>query len=190
MHAGSAHPFLRTLHIVAWAIQEHLGATSCACDGGIINKPRQEVEDALRAIDPHAHIEEVNHAGTPLVVYSGSNPGAGEYTFAVRAESMVRAELRQRPSWETFRHGVSVRQALQLPDDELIRLDANGETRVINHVSIIPLARGVEPPDTLGRRLPDAALRQRLRTVVAWNMGALMTSAAGLGMVAVGILLG
>ena len=96
MHAGSTPPFLRTLHIVAWAIHEHLGATSCACDGGIINKPRQEVEAALRAIDPHARIEEVNHAGTPLVVYSGSIPGAGEYTFAVEAESMVRAELRQR----------------------------------------------------------------------------------------------
>ena len=38
--------------------------------------------------------------------------------------------------------------------------------------------------------LPDAELRAHLRRVVAWNMGALMTSALGLGMVAVGIILG
>lgn len=80
-----------------------------------------------------------------------------EADIAAEADA-IRAELRQRPSGEIFRHGVSIREALRLPDDELIRLDANGETRVINHVSIIPLARGVEPPENLDRRLPDAAL--------------------------------
>ena len=80
-----------------------------------------------------------------------------EADIAAEAES-IRGDLRRRPSGAIFRHGVTVRQALGLPDDELIRLDADGETRVINHVSIIPLARSVEPPDTLRRRLPDAAL--------------------------------
>ena len=80
-----------------------------------------------------------------------------ETDIAAEAESL-RSELRRRPSGEIFRHGVTVRQALRLPDAALIRLDADGETRVINHVSIIPLARGVEPPDNLSRRLPDAAL--------------------------------
>ena len=86
----------RTLSCVAWAIHEHLGATSCPCQAAIVNIPRKEVEDAFRTIDPHVRIEEVNHAGTPLVVYSGSIPGAGEYTFAIEAESMIRADLRQR----------------------------------------------------------------------------------------------
>jgi hypothetical protein len=38
--------------------------------------------------------------------------------------------------------------------------------------------------------LDDAALRARLRTVVAWNMASLLTSALGLGLVIAGALLG
>jgi hypothetical protein len=38
--------------------------------------------------------------------------------------------------------------------------------------------------------LDDATLRARLQRVVAWNLGALFTSAIGLGLIAVGILLG
>ena len=37
--------------------------------------------------------------------------------------------------------------------------------------------------------LDDAALRARLQRVVTWNLAALLTSALGLGLVAVGILL-
>ncbi len=38
--------------------------------------------------------------------------------------------------------------------------------------------------------LDDAALRARLQRVVALNLGALFTSAIGLGMIAAGLLLG
>lgn len=38
--------------------------------------------------------------------------------------------------------------------------------------------------------LDDAALRARLQRLVAWNLGALMLSMIGLGLVVVGILLG
>ena len=37
--------------------------------------------------------------------------------------------------------------------------------------------------------LADADLRLRLQRVVAWNMAALLTSAIGLGLVAVGVIL-
>ncbi|SFC09792.1 hypothetical protein [Tropicimonas isoalkanivorans] len=42
-----------------------------------------------------------------------------------------------------------------------------------------------------GRRqgLDDAAMRARLQKVVAWNLGSLMTSAVGLAMVVVGVIL-
>jgi len=38
--------------------------------------------------------------------------------------------------------------------------------------------------------LPEPELRAQLQRVVAWNLGALLVSALGLGLVAVGILLG
>lgn len=37
--------------------------------------------------------------------------------------------------------------------------------------------------------LEEAVLRDRLQRAIAWNLGALMTSALGLGMVVAGILL-
>lgn len=38
--------------------------------------------------------------------------------------------------------------------------------------------------------LDDAALRERLRPLVAWNLGALLVSISGLMLVVIGILLG
>lgn len=69
----------------------------------------------------------------------------------------IRDELRQRRPSERYRHQVTVREALRLADDELIRLDADGDERVITHVSIIPLAQPVRETQA-ARRLPDAAL--------------------------------
>lgn len=62
-----------------------------------------------------------------------------EADIAEAAEE-VRSELRAMNRQAEFRHGVSVTQALALPDAELIALDMDGEERVISHVSIIPLA--------------------------------------------------
>lgn len=62
-----------------------------------------------------------------------------EADIAEAAEE-VRSELRAMNRQAEFRHGVSVAQALALPDAELIALDMDGEERIISHVSIIPLA--------------------------------------------------
>lgn len=56
------------------------------------------------------------------------------------AAEEVRSELRAMNRQAPFRHGVTVAQALALPDAELIALDMDGEERIISHVSIIPLA--------------------------------------------------
>ncbi len=39
------------------------------------------------------------------------------------------------------------------------------------------------------QNLSDADMRARLQRVVAWNLGSLLTSALGLGLVAVGVIL-
>lgn len=53
---------------------------------------------------------------------------------------LIRAELAAMDPDALFRRGVRVRDALALGDGALILLDANGDERVITHVSIIPLA--------------------------------------------------
>ncbi|MEN0653702.1 MULTISPECIES: hypothetical protein [Hyphobacterium] len=70
----------------------------------------------------------------------------------------IRAELaRMNPDAE-FRRGITVREAQALGDGQLIRLDANGDERVITHVSIIPLAPRTSELQPFDRRLDDAAL--------------------------------
>ncbi len=56
------------------------------------------------------------------------------------AAEEVRRELRAMNRQSIFRHDVTVAQALALSDAELLRLDMDGEERIISHVSIIPLA--------------------------------------------------
>jgi hypothetical protein len=75
------------------------------------------------------------------------------------AADEVRAELQQMPPSTLFRHDVTVAEALVLDDAALLRLDADGEERVITHVSIIPLARDIQPR-LVTERLPQAALPQ------------------------------
>ncbi|MBI1233904.1 MAG: hypothetical protein GC208_05315 [Alphaproteobacteria bacterium] len=70
----------------------------------------------------------------------------------------IRAELaRMNPDAE-FRRGITVREAQGLGDGQLIRLDANGDERVITHVSIIPLAPRTAVLRPFDRQLDDAAL--------------------------------
>jgi hypothetical protein len=82
--------------LVGWCISEHLNIPSCPLGGAFIRLTRNEVDTCVRFIDPNACIEEVNHQGTRLVVYRGTIPQYGDYTFAIDAESMIREELRMR----------------------------------------------------------------------------------------------
>lgn len=75
------------------------------------------------------------------------------------AAEEVRAELRQMSPASRFRHDVTAGEALELDDAELLRLDADGDERVITHLSIIPLAREVQA-GSVSARLPEAALPQ------------------------------
>jgi hypothetical protein len=96
------------------------------------------------------------------------------------AAEEVRSELRTMNRQAEFRHGVSVAQALAMPDAELIALDMDGEERIISHVSIIPLAprAGVSiggapdltappaPPADFGRGFTlDRAIGPRLQAI-------------------------
>ncbi len=83
-------------------------------------------------------------------------PTAADITAAAEE---VRAELRQMPVGALYRHDVTVGEALRLSDAELLRLDADGEERVITHLTIIPLAREIQPAGVTSR-LPEAALPQ------------------------------
>jgi hypothetical protein len=77
----------------------------------------------------------------------------------IRQEAaLIRAELAALRAGAEFRKGVSVQEALELSDEALIRLDANGDERVITFVSIIPLANRSVPPEAFSTRLDAAEL--------------------------------
>lgn len=69
-------------------------------------------------------------------------PSPAEIAEAAEA---IRAELRQMDPASVFRHGITVAAALALPDTTLLRLDMDGEERIIHHVSVIPLQPRVDP---------------------------------------------
>lgn len=81
------------------------------------------------------------------------------------AAAELRDELRRMNPNANFIHGVTVAAALRLSDEQLVMLDANGETREITYVTVIPLDEIMQVPDA--RRLdptvvPPAALQRGL----------------------------
>ncbi len=131
--------FLRQLTAAARQSVERARAELCLAPpqpGGVL----QGAPTAPVLLDPAAAL-------TPSLSRRVQSLDAGQRLLApptqadtAEAAEEVRRELRAMNCQSEFRHGVTVAQALALPDDELLRLDMDGEERIISHISIIPLA--------------------------------------------------
>ena len=110
-------------------------------------------------VDPAARLTQLERQRVSSVAGGMLISPPTEADIAAAAEE-IRAELRAQAPTALYRHDVRVGEALNLPDSELLRLDADGDERVITHVSIIPLTRDITTrPEALERRpqisLPD-----------------------------------
>lgn len=171
--------FLRQLTAAARQSVERARAELCLAPpqpGGAL----QGAPTAPVVLDPAAQM-------TPSLSRRVQSLDAGQRLLApptqadiAEAAEEVRRELRAMNRQSEFRHGVSVAQALALTDGELLRLDMDGEERIISHVSIIPLAPRANasisgapdltapptPPADFGRGFSlDRAIGPRLQTL-------------------------
>lgn len=152
---------------MAGAIREELGIVTTAREELCFLPGERSLEELAEAANRGGRpvIVDPSEALTPRLerrsreIEGGTRlllPPTREDIAAEAAE--IRAELtRMNPDAE-FRRGITVREALALGDGQLIRLDANGDERVITHVSIIPLAPRTSELRPFDRQLDDAAL--------------------------------